>query len=202
MSYAGTSQYIDLPDLIAQNKHQNGCVLRKMRCIFYQKVFMKKKIYIETSVWNQIEHSDRPDWRETALRFIATLKAGEYEPYISAVVIDEIAETTDKEKRDKLLGHIQAVQPAVLVFDQEAEALTEKYMAADFIKSNALRVFNDCSHVAIATVNGIKHIVSFNCKHLVNDRRIDGFNAINFQNGYDHVVDISTPEKFNMIPME
>jgi predicted nucleic acid-binding protein len=163
---------------------------------------MKKKLYIETSVWNQIEHTDRPDWRETAQRFIATLKAGEYEPYISAVVLNEIAETGDEKKRKKLLSHIETVQLAVLEFDQEAVALTEKYMAADFIQSNALRVYNDCSHVAIATVNGIRHIVSFNCKHLVNDRRIDGFNAINFQNGYDHVVDISTPEKFNLIPME
>jgi predicted nucleic acid-binding protein len=163
---------------------------------------MKKKLYIETSVWNQIEHTDRPDWRETAQRFIATLKAGEYEPYISAVVLDEIAETPGEGKRKKLLGHIQVVQPAVLEFNQEAEALTEKYMAADFIQSDALRVYNDCSHVAIATVNGIKHIVSFNCKHLVNDRRIDGFNAVNFQYGYDHVVDICTPEKFNMIQME
>ena len=32
--------------------------------------------------------------------------------------------------------------------------------------------------------------------------RIDGFNAINFQNGYDNVVHISTLEKSNMIPME
>jgi hypothetical protein len=27
---------------------------------------MKKKLYIETSVWNQLKHDDRPDWRETA----------------------------------------------------------------------------------------------------------------------------------------
>lgn len=162
----------------------------------------KKKLYIETSVWNQLEHSDRPDWRETALRFISALKAGIYDPYISVVVVDEIAATTDEVRKKELLAHIDTIQPGVLEFDQEAVALTEKYMAAEFIRSEALRVYNDCSHVAIATVNNIKHIVSFNCKHLVNDRRIDGFNAINFQNGYDLVVDICTPEKFTMIPME
>jgi hypothetical protein len=162
----------------------------------------KKKLYIETSVWNQLEHSDRPDWRETALRFISALKADMYDPYISVVVLDEIAATPDEVRRKKLLTHIDSVQPGVLEFDQDAVALTEKYMTADFIRSEALRVYNDSSHVAIATVNYIKHIVSFNCKHLVNDRWIDGFNAINFQNGYDHVVDISTPEKFTLMPME
>jgi predicted nucleic acid-binding protein len=159
---------------------------------------MKKKLYIETSVWNQMEHDDRPDWRETAERFISTLKAGLYEAYISSVVLDEIAATPDEATRRKLFAHITAVDPIQLSFDPEAVALTKRYMAADFIQSSALRVYNDCSHVAIATVNGIKHIVSFNCKHLVNDRRIDGFNAINLQGGYDLSVDITTPEKFTM----
>jgi hypothetical protein len=47
-----------------------------------------------------------------------------------------------------------------------------------------------------STVNAIRHIVSFNCKHLVNDLRIDGLNAINLQNGYDVLVDITTPHRF------
>jgi hypothetical protein len=43
------------------------------------------------------------------------------------------------------------------------------------------------------------HIVSFNCKHLVNDKRIDAFNAINFQNGYELIIDITTtPHRFIM----
>jgi len=57
---------------------------------------MKKKLYIETSVWNQLEHTDRPEWRTTAQQFIATLKAGYYEAYISFVVLDEINKTQDE----------------------------------------------------------------------------------------------------------
>lgn len=163
---------------------------------------MKKKLYLETSVWNQLEHTDRPDWRESAIRFIETIKAGYYEAYISTVVLGEIAATPDEKTRRLLLAHIDGVQLTVLNFDDEGVSLTEKYMAAPFIQSESLRIYNDCSHVAIATISSITHIVSFNCKHLVNDRRIDGFNAINFQNGYDHVIDISTPEKFNHNPME
>jgi hypothetical protein len=40
---------------------------------------MKKKIYVETSVWNQLEHDDRPEWRETAEKFIATLSRNIYD---------------------------------------------------------------------------------------------------------------------------
>jgi predicted nucleic acid-binding protein len=157
---------------------------------------MKKKLYIETSVWNQFEHTDRPDWRETAEQFFKAVGAGYYDVYISSVVIDEILATTDRERQKKLASHINRYQPAMLEFDDEAAALTRRYIDAEFGGKASQRVYNDCGHVAIATVNGLKHIVSFNCRHLVNDRRIDGFNAINIQSGYDHLVDITTPHRF------
>ncbi len=158
---------------------------------------MKKKLYIETSVWNQLEHDDRQDWRETAEQFFAAVVRGEYETYISNVVLDEILATVDLALQKRLAQHINRVQPGVLELDDEATALTKRYIEAGFGGAAvSQRVYRDCSHVAIATVNGIKHIVSFNCRHLVNDRRIDGFNAINLQNGYDHMVDITTPHRF------
>jgi hypothetical protein len=158
---------------------------------------MKKKLYVETSVWNQLEHVDRPDWRETAEKFIATVHQGYYDVYISKVVLDELLETHDEERRNKLIGHINGVEPIILSFNEDAQLLTTKYMEAEFIggnKSHAL--YNDSYYMAIATVNAIAHIVSFNCKHLVKDRRIDGFNGVNFQNGYDHLIDITTPHRF------
>lgn len=155
-----------------------------------------KKLYIETSVWNQLEHDDRPDWKETAERFMETLKKGIYEPYISYVVVREIEATKDEDRRLRLVEHINSVSPVILEADEEVEALTEMYMSSEFVNTDSIRIYNDCSHVAVATVNGIRHIVSYNCKHLVNDRRIDGFNGINFKNGYDNVVDITMPHRF------
>jgi predicted nucleic acid-binding protein len=158
---------------------------------------IKKKIYIETSVWNQLEHVDRPDWRETAEKFIATVRRGFYDVYVSKVVLDELMETPDEDKRRKFIRHINGVEPVILPFDEEAQALTAKYMEAEFVGGNRSRaLYNDSCHVAIATVNDIGHIVSFNCRHLVKDRRIDGFNGVNLQNGYDHIIDITTPHRF------
>jgi predicted nucleic acid-binding protein len=156
----------------------------------------KKKLYIETSVWNQLEHTDRQDWRETAERFFEAITAGLYEPYISSVVIDELNATADQKLQARLVEHINRIDPVMLEFDNEALALTEQYIASEFGGVSSQRVYNDCRHVAVATVNYLKHIISFNCRHLVNDRRIDGFNAINIRCGYEHMVDISTPHKF------
>lgn len=163
---------------------------------------MKKKLYIETSVWNQLEHNDRPDWKETAEKFIATLKAGFYEAYISSVVIDELEATTDPALQARLVDHVNRIDPILLEFDDQALQLTEQYISSEFNGKGSKSVYNDCRHVAVATVNDLKHIVSFNCKHLVNDKRIDGFNAINIRNGYDLMIDISTPHKFIMTENE
>jgi predicted nucleic acid-binding protein len=158
---------------------------------------MKKKLYVETSVWNQLEHDDRQDWRETAEQFFAAVVRGEYEIYISNVVLDEIFATVDLALQKRLADHINRFQPHVLELNDEATILTKRYIGAGFGGATvSQRVYRDCSHVAIATVNDIKHMVSFNCRHLVNDRRIDGFNAINLQNGYDTMVDITTPHKY------
>ena len=157
---------------------------------------MKKKLYIETSVWNQLEHDDRPEWRETAEKFIATLSRNIYESYISDIVIREIEATRDVALQKRLVEHINAISPIILQTDEEAKALTDLYMKTGFAAADSIRVYNDCGHVAIATVNEIRHIVSFNCKHLVNDKRIDAFNAINFQNGYELIIDITTPHRF------
>lgn len=157
---------------------------------------MKKKLYIETSVWNQLEHTDRPEWKNTAKRFFESLLHGYYEPCVSDIVLDELLKTTNPKRRDDLMGQVRIIQPTLLPFDDEAQELTEKYMQAGFIKSTKRKIYNDSAHVAIATVNGIHHIISYNFEHLVNDIRIDSFNAVNFQNGYDVVVDITTPEKY------
>lgn len=61
-------------------------------------------------------------------------------------------------------------------------------------------MYNDSSHVAIATTNGINHIVSYNFTHLMKDRRIDGFNGVNMLNGYDHTIDITPPDRFIITP--
>jgi len=158
---------------------------------------MKKKLYIETSVWNQLEHTDRPDWRETAVQFFETVAgSGFYEAFISAIVIDEIKATPNPTTQANLVKHINRIEPVLLPFDDDAMALTQQYISAVFGGATSRGIYNDCRHVAVATVNGIDHIISFNCKHLVNDRRIDGFNAINFRSGYDHAIDVSTPHKY------
>ena len=53
---------------------------------------------------------------------------------------------------------------------------------------------DDALHVAMATVHGVRLVVSWNFKHLVNVRREDGFNAVNILHGWPPVRIVSPKE--------
>jgi len=53
--------------------------------------------------------------------------------------------------------------------------------------------FDDCLHIATATLNKVDHLVSWNFKHIVNVFRIRGYNSINIREGY-HQLDIRSPK--------
>jgi predicted nucleic acid-binding protein len=54
---------------------------------------------------------------------------------------------------------------------------------------------NDCKHVALATIARADVLVSWNCKHMVNEQRIQKYNDVNEEHGYPKI-EILTPNKF------
>ena len=54
--------------------------------------------------------------------------------------------------------------------------------------------FDDGMHIAIATINKIDILVSWNFKHIVHYNKIHLFNAVNFEMGYKQI-DIFSPRE-------
>lgn len=52
----------------------------------------------------------------------------------------------------------------------------------------------DCQHIALATLNKVDVLASWNFKHIVNLEKIKGYNAINIREGYQ-VTEIRTPKE-------
>ena len=50
----------------------------------------------------------------------------------------------------------------------------------------------DAQHIAIATMNHVDVLVSWNFKHIVNLDRIHGYNSVNLKLGYP-MIEIRTP---------
>lgn len=54
--------------------------------------------------------------------------------------------------------------------------------------------FNDCLHIALATIQKADYLASWNFKHIVNTNRIRGYNSVNLKLGYASL-DIRSPRE-------
>lgn len=74
---------------------------------------------------------------------------------------------------------------------EEATILAQRYIDTEVIGA-AKRV--DAQHIAIATINRVEVLVSWNFRHIVNLQRIRGYNSVNLLQGYP-LLEIRTPEE-------
>ena len=151
----------------------------------------KFDVYIETSVWSFAFAEDVPEYRADTLEFFELCKKRVFEPYISAAVLSEIqfANTPLREQLEKL---IKSIRPIMLPNMSEADILSK-----DFIKEKVVPPGKpeDARHVAIAMVNEIDVLVSWNFRHIVNIRREERFNAVALLEGYHHSLRIVSPKE-------
>ena len=142
---------------------------------------MKKlKLYIETSVWNFLFADDAPEKMRDTIRFFKEIKSGDYELFVSEMVMTEIRRAP-VDKRKKLLGKIAEFEPEELEITEEVDELAMKYADANFMP---VKAFDDLIHAAAATVNNMDFLVSWNLSHIVKVKNIVGINAVNVFEGY------------------
>lgn len=69
-------------------------------------------------------------------------------------------------------------------------------LATKYIEENVVgkTSFDDCVHIAAATICKVDILVSWNFKHIVNVYRIRGYNSINIRNNYQ-VLEIRSPKE-------
>ena len=145
-------------------------------------------IYVETSVWNFLHTKQSPEKRKITGDFFR--ESGDFNLYISDVVLEEVAAAPEKIKAS-LLSAISKYGPYELADSEESLGLARKYIEAGVIPENQL---NDARHVAVAVVEEMDIIVSWNMRHIVRYKTRIGVNAVSRLNGYKEI-EILTPEE-------
>lgn len=148
----------------------------------------KTKIYLDSSVISHLKQDDVPEKMNDTLALWKTIKQGWYDAVISDLVLREIGNCGEP-KRSILYDYLSEINYKRLSSDDETENL-----ANEFIKQKILtpKSKDDSLHIAIAVINNCDIIVSWNFKHLVNVKTINGVRAVNLLNGY-RVIDIYSP---------
>ena len=136
----------------------------------------QQRIYIDTSIVGGF--FDEEFEKETKLLF-QRLENKEIIFVISEVLTDELVDAPERVRT--LLDNYPDECFEKVPLTDEAKELADKYIAEKVIGQTSL---DDCRHIALATINKVDVLASFNFKHIVNLIRIKGYNAVNLKNGY------------------
>ena len=144
-----------------------------------------RKLYIDTSV---IGGYHDPLWMADTRLLWQQAEAGHWQ-LMTSIVAEAEVKNAPPQVRQVFADTFNAAN--ILDTSDEVEELAEAYMQAAVVPP---KFADDALHVAMAAVHGIRLIVSWNFKHIVNLRRIHAFNAVNLKQGYP-VLEIRNPRE-------
>jgi len=151
------------------------------------------KVYIETSVFNFVLTDDAPDRKSDALKLFNEIKSGLYEPYTSDYVLQELMRAPEP-KQSQMIEMISQYDMTFLKQSDEADRLASIYVADGVVPE---KYFTDAVHIAVATVNDLDFIVSFNFQHIVKRKTMTMTESINIREGYKRIGIHSPTEVIN-----
>jgi len=146
---------------------------------------MRQRIYIDTSVvGGYFDEEFKDATRELFKRF-----ENKEIKFVVSNLLDLELLGAPKEVRELLykfpVDNFERVE-----LTEEAIILADTYIAEKVVGKISLE---DCRHIALATINKVDVLVSWNFKHIVNLDRIKGYNSVNYRLGYP-MIEIRSPK--------
>ena len=147
---------------------------------------MKQRFYFDTSVFGGI--FDKEFENETLLLF-ERVKVGKIICLYSDLTETELEDAPAMVKnyfKSLPIEHLERI-----VVNDEILTLATKYIDEKVVGKTS---FDDCVHIATATISKADILVSWNFKHIVNVYRIRGYNSINIKSNYPSL-EIRSPKE-------
>ena len=148
---------------------------------------MKQRLYIDTSVFGGFFDEEFSEFTKPLFK---RFQNGEFKILYSSLTQEELRFAPDNVK--DLVKNIKVEYTEFIDTTNEAVDLATQYILEKVVGQTS---FDDCLHIALATINRADFLLSWNYKHIVNIQRIQGYNAINIKNGYKQL-EIRSPRDF------
>lgn len=145
-----------------------------------------QKVYLDTSIIGGCFDVEFSKWSNA---LFSDFRKKIYIPVLSDLVEAEIQDAPEDIKFK--LYELLEIGCDILIVDDESVSLANQYQERKILTP---KFFNDGLHIAIATVNKIDLLVSWNFKHIVHFNKIHLFNAVNMEMGYKPI-DIYSPRE-------
>ncbi|MBF0337777.1 MAG: PIN domain protein [Nitrospirae bacterium] len=145
---------------------------------------MISRVYVDTSVIGGCLDDEFSMWSNALLKeFSSKIKIA----VVSDLTLQELEEAPHEVKQ--VLQHIPLGSIEYVFLSNEAILLADAYIKHNVVNKKHIV---DAQHIAIATVEMVHVLVSWNFKQIVNLDRIRKFNAVNLMQGY-HFIEIRSP---------
>ncbi|MCF0070358.1 PIN domain-containing protein [Dyadobacter sp. CY261] len=145
---------------------------------------MRPRYYLDTSVFGGVFDCE---FENESLAIFEKINAGQI-----TCVYSGLAESELKRAPERVRGFFQSLDEENLEkvdVDSAVLQLARKYIESNVVGETS---FDDCVHIALATINKVDMLISWNFKHIVNKTRIPGYNSVNLLSGYQSI-DIRSP---------
>lgn len=136
----------------------------------------KLKIYVDTSVIGGCIDDEFKEW---SIQLMKEFKLGLYLPVISEITQAEISKAPHKIQ--DILLELMDSNCEIISETEESIELANKYLESGILSIN---FEDDARHIAVATINNVDMVVSWNFKHIVHFDKIRQFNGVNIREGY------------------
>jgi predicted nucleic acid-binding protein len=147
---------------------------------------MKQRIYIDTSVVGGFFDEE---FKDPTQRLFKRLEDNEVKFIISDLLELELIQAP--RHVNELLLKYPSDRFERIEMTEEIMNLADKYIVEKVVGRTSLE---DCRHIALATINRVDVLASWNFKHIVNLDRIKGYNSVNLRLGYP-TIEIRTPQE-------
>ena len=146
---------------------------------------MKQRIYIDTSVVGGFFDEE---FKNDTVPLFERLEKGEIIFVVSDLLDLELINAPQKVK--DLLHNFSIDKFNRIELTEEAIKLADTYIAEKVVGKTSLE---DCRHIAMATIDKVDVLASWNFKHIVNLDKIKGYNSVNLKLGYQ-MIEIRSPK--------
>ena len=146
---------------------------------------MKQRIYIDTSV---IGGYFDEEFKEATIKLFERLENNEVIFVVSDLLDLELI-NAPQQVRDHLSKY-SADKFQRIELTEEVVKLADTYIEEKVVGKTSME---DCRHIALATINKVDVLASWNFKHIVNLDRIKGYNSVNLKLGYS-MIEIRSPK--------
>lgn len=145
----------------------------------------KMRVYLDTSVISALFDERNPERKSLTEAFFKEI--GNFEPFISEITVAEGDRTTDPELKNKMRGAIK--QFSVFPLTNEVEWLANQYIRYGAVPEGYPE---DSYHIAVAGINEVDYLLSWNFKHIVRRKTRDIVRMVNTLNNLRQI-EIMTP---------